>query len=523
MFADPTVHAATLFAGFALVLTLISFAFGSARRRGLIPMLAMVGVGLVVLLLRERVLDWFASPTVAVVIREVALAVIALAVIKIVVLFVFQTVLARRGIPKILDEFVIALTIVGYGIYRLDAVGVNLAGIITISSVITGALAFSAQSTLGNLWGGIALQLEKTCRIGDWVRIDNLTGQVVSIRWRYMAIATNANETIVIPNSTVMNNRITVIGRRGEEPAPWIRFLPFDVEYGPTPGRVITSLEKALAEAEIPNVSRDLPPRIGCTAYRDSGIEYQVEYRLIDPSKYWRTDSWIYSHVFAALRREGFRVPYPHRIIEMRGDLRGEAAQSDFRARVGALSKSDLFGALTDEERALLAPELKPCPFTDRDIVFHAGDAADSLYILADGTVRVVGEDKEKGKRFDLARLTAPTYFGEMGLLLGQPRGATVVADGEALCYRLDKDGFDDILHARPELAEMLGRVLAQRQAENDATFKALDAESRARQSVSRATDFMRRIQHFFGLQPAKPQPVPRDAGAPPPQRRDAG
>ena len=116
-------------------------------------------------------------------------------------LFVFQTLLARRRIPRILNEFVVALALIGYVIYRLNAVGVNLAGLITTSAVVTGALAFSAQETLGNLWGGIAIQLEKTCRIGDWVRIDTVTGQVVSIRWRYMAIATITNETIVIPNA----------------------------------------------------------------------------------------------------------------------------------------------------------------------------------------------------------------------------------------------------------------------------------------------------------------------------------
>jgi len=522
MFADPTVHAATLFAAFALVLTLISFAFGQARRRGVIPMLVVVLVGLGLLIVRERAIEWFGTPTVSVVIREVALGVMALAIIKIAVIFVFQTLLARRGIPKILDEFVIALGLVAYGIYRLDAVGVNLAGIITTSAVITGALAFSAQETLGNLWGGIALQLEKTCRIGDWVRIDNMTGQVVSIRWRYMAIATVANETIVIPNSTVMKNKITVIGRRGEEPAPWVRYVHFELEYGPSPSRVIMGLENVFAHSEIANVARSPAPRVMCVGLKENGVEYAVEYRLIDPSKYWRTDSWIFSHLYAGLKRLDFGIPYQRRVVELRGDSRAEAAQADVRARMHALSCSDLFGALTDAEREQVAPALTPFPFADRDVVFKAGDEADSLYLLAEGDVRVVGEDKD-GKRFDLARLRAPTYFGEMGLLLGQPRTATVVAEGEALCYRLDKSGLDDVLHARPELAEMLGRVLAQRQAENDATFKALDAEARARQSGSRANEFMRRIQQFFGLQHTKPQPVPRDTGTAGAQRRDAG
>jgi CRP-like cAMP-binding protein len=109
-----------------------------------------------------------------------------------------------------------------------------------------------------------------------------------------------------------------------------------------------------------------------------------------------------------------------------------------------------------------------------------------------------------------------------MGLLLGQPRAATVVVDGEALCYRLDKDGFDAILRARPELAETLAKVLAQRQAANDATLRALDAEARARQAVSRASDFVRRIQQFFGLDSPKTREARRDHAVPHSANSDA-
>jgi CRP-like cAMP-binding protein len=87
-----------------------------------------------------------------------------------------------------------------------------------------------------------------------------------------------------------------------------------------------------------------------------------------------------------------------------------------------------------------------------------------------------------------------------MGLLLGQPRIATVVAIGDALCYRLEKRGFDAIIRARPQLAETLARILAERQAENDATLQALDAHAREQHAVGRTRDLMRKIQHFFGL-----------------------
>ena len=71
-----------------------------------------------------------------------------------------------------------------------------------------------------------------------------------------------------------------------------------------------------------------------------------------------------------------------------------------------------------------------------------------------------------------------------MGLLTGQARGATVVAESEVLCYRLDKAGFDAIVQARPELVEPLSTVVVARQMANDATLQALSADARARAGV---------------------------------------
>jgi hypothetical protein len=145
MFNDSTLHAAAIFAATAALLTVISFAFGSSRRRGLLPMLGVVLAGYLLLVGRGELLLWFDIPSGAIILREVGLGLIAVGFTRIAILFVFQTLLARRGIPKILDDFVIALVLVGYAIFRLNAIGVNLAGLITTSAVITGALAFSAQ------------------------------------------------------------------------------------------------------------------------------------------------------------------------------------------------------------------------------------------------------------------------------------------------------------------------------------------------------------------------------------------
>ncbi|MBS0326819.1 MAG: mechanosensitive ion channel [Proteobacteria bacterium] len=496
---DGLLDDALLFAAGALVLVLVSMLFTPHRRRGLVPMLVVVAIGVAGLWMVVRFGRSLHAATLPAILREAALAVVAIGVIQIVVRFVFQTVLARRGIPRILDEFVIALALIGYAIYRMNAVGVNLVGLLTTSAVLSGALAFSAQSTLGNLWGGIALQLEKTCRVGDWVRIENLTGQVVSIRWRSMAIATPLRETIVIPNQLLMNNRVTVVARHGEERTGWLRFVAFQVVFAHSPESVVAVVEHALAKADMPFVGRGRMPEVVCQAYRDNGIEYAVVYELTDVARYWTADSHIRVHVYAALARAGFTIPFPHRVVETRPDERIENAEREIVHRRAALATMNLFASLTDDERATLAGALTTELYAGGDTVFMAGEPADSLYLLASGSVDIVGTDPS-GAPHRFATLAAPAYFGEGGLLLGQPRGATVIANGEARCYRLDKAGFDRIMRARPALVEQLAAILAERQAENDATLQALDSDVRKARAAGRTADFMRRMQQFFGI-----------------------
>jgi small-conductance mechanosensitive channel/CRP-like cAMP-binding protein len=464
-------------------------------------MVIVAALGVLGLWQLERNMQLIPSTTGRMLAREIGLAVAAFGVIQVAVLFVFQTVLARRKIPRILNEFVFALALIGYVVYRMSAVGVNFAGLVTTSAVL-GALAFSAQQTLNNLWGGISLQLEKTCRIGDWVRIDTMIGEVVSIRWRYMAIATITNETVVIPNGSLMQNRVTVIARRGEEHVTWRRTVSFQVEYDHPPSRVIAQVERALERAQIAHVSQNPRPRVVCSTFNDSGIEYTVIYDLMRLSEYLIVDSQIRVHVYAALMRQGMGIPFPRRIVEMRQDERQDNVQRQVELRVAALRTMDLFASLTDGERMALAREMGTSAYVHDEVIFRAGEPADSLYLLAQGRVDIVRDDAQ-GARIRRAALEAPAYFGDMGLLLGQPRAATVVAADDALCYRLDKKGFDAIIRARPELAELLAHVLADRQAANDATLQALDAEARARQSVGRTKELMRKIQQFFGISKA--------------------
>ena len=493
---------AEMFVAAGLALALVTLWLRRDLRGNMINMSIAMGVGLVGLIVLARYGGAISDATIAVVVREALLLLVAIGFTRVLLMFLFQGVLKRLAIPRILADVLIAVVLVVFALVRMKVVGVNLASIITTSAVITGVIAFSLQETLGNLWGGIALQLDNTCRIGDWIRMDGVSGQVVGIRWRYTAIATNMGETVIIPNGQLIKNRVTVLGRRGDERIPARRDVEFTVSYDAPASRVLAAVVDGLAHAEIRNVAVRPPIIVNCTGFGDSGVHYVVRYWCTDLAHDLWTDSQIRLHVAAILARNRMEIPFPHRVLIRKG--RADAAvvrERELDTRCATLAQIDLFAALKDEERRALAAELTDSPYVADDVIQRQGEAADSLLILARGRVEVYDDSAGgTGMRDHLATLEAPSYFGEMGLLTGQPRGATVIAQNEVLCYRLDKTGFDAIVRARAELVEPISKVVVARQSANDAKLQALSAEARARENSYSAAELVRRIRQFFSI-----------------------
>ncbi len=498
--SDLTADAA-LFVAAALVLALVTIWLRRDLRKGTVQMVIIMLVGLAALALLERYGPGPSDATLGAILRELSLVILALGVARITVTFAFRAALGKVAVPKILADVLMALVLVVFLLWRMTAVGVNLAGIVTTSAVVTGVLAFSLQETLGNLWGGIQIQLDNTCRLGDWIRVDTVMGQVIDIRWRYVAVATNNGETVIIPNGSLVKGRVVVVARRGDRRIPWRREVEFAVVYDVPPSRVITAVEAALLRAEIPHVAAHPQLDVVCHSFAANSFEFRVRYWLTDLVQDDWTDSQVRLHVAATLARHRMEIPYPHRVL-VRSRPRDARDAREFAARSATLAQLDLFMPLTDAERRALAAELAECPYVTHDVIARQGEPADSLFILARGHVAVFDDSKGgTGVRDRLATLAAPGYFGEMGLLTGQARGATVVAEDEVLCYRLEKAGFDAILQARPELIEALSQVVAVRQAANDAKLQTLSVDARAKQAVGRAADLVRRMKRFFAIQ----------------------
>ena len=425
------------------------------------------------------------------------------ALIRLAGLFLFRLLLPRAGLraPRIAEDLLVILAYAAFVLVRMRLAGVDLSGIVATSAVITAVVAFSMQDTLGNILGGLVLQLDGSIELGDWVRIDDVSGRVVEIRWRHTAIETRNGEIVVVPNSVLMKSRFAVVWSPAQAARPWRRWIWFNVDYAVPPSRVVEAVEPAVAGADIPNVASEPRPSCLLMEFGPSYGRYALRYWLLDPRPDDATDSAVRVHVLAALQRAGIRVAEPEYSVHMvkeNTEHRSEVHARELDRRLHALRGVELFASLSAGELRALAERLSHAPFVRGDVVTQQGMTAHWLYLLVAGEVEVWLE-QDGGRRL-LATLHGGSVFGEMGLLTGEPRRATVMARTDVDCYRLDKDGFEDVLRSRPALAEEIAAILAERNMQIAQAREVLDAEAHARERLRQHASILGRMRAFFGL-----------------------
>ena len=436
-------------------------------------------------------------------IRWVSLLTESIAIIILVSVVVFDVALSAIHIrpPRILRDLLLASAYIVIAFILLSRSGFDLTGIVATSAVITAVIGFSLADTLGNIMGGMALQMEHTINVGDWVRIDQLEGRVKEIRWRQTSIETRDWDTIVFPNSFLMRGRVTLLGHRTDEARQHRQWVYFNVDFRYAPTDVIKAVEAALCAEPIPRVAREPAPHCLVMDFKDSYAAYAARYWLTDLAQTDPTDSLVRSRIYSALRRAGIPLSIPARSIFVTEETEKRRARKqgeEIDHRIEALKHVELFSKLTDEERRELAARLKVAPFVSGEALTKQGAEAHWLYIIIEGKAEVnVAVD---GRTERVASIGEGDFFGEMGMMTGEPRKATVAALTDMLCYRLDKASFQEIIKHRPEIAEDISHLLASRGVELEAVREELSEEAKRLRMKKAQTDLLDRIREFFRL-----------------------
>lgn len=441
-------------------------------------------------------------------IRGTAFLFEGIAVIRLAGPFVFRVLLplVRFTPASILEDLTVIFAYILWAMVRLRYAGLDLSSILTTSAVITAVLAFAMQDTLGNILGGLALQLDNSIKKNDWIRMDGISGRVVDIRWRSTLVETRNWETVIIPNSTLMKNDFEVLGMRTGQPRKWRRWVWFNLDYSIPPQKVIGLTEKALRSAQIANVASDPMPNCLLMDFdvKTSTARYAVRYWLTDLAQDDPTDSMVRIHVFTALKRADIKPGRPLQTIHMIKETEDYGAQQQAREQaraLAALRRVEIFSPLDEEEFLSIAEHLVHAPFAEGSTITRQGSVAHRLYILVAGEVEIVLTDKGHKRRLKVLHAGEPySFFGEMGLLTGEPRSASVLALTDVECYELNKAAFEQILKARPGIAEDIAHLVAERQLQLDAMRTQMNEETSHLLRAKQESDLATKIRKFFAL-----------------------
>src|SRR4051794_11075018 len=189
--------------------------------------------------------------------------------------------------PLIASDLLVGLGYVIVTFIVLAGHDVNPTSAAVSGAVVSAALLVSLQSTLGNILGGVALQLDGSIHEGDWIQLENgKQGRVRAVRWRHTVVETRDWSTIIVPNAQLLANNITILGKRDGGAVPNRMWVWFNVDFRFAPSRVIDVVQQAIQASPIENVAAEPKPNVVCMDFtrdlRESVATYAVRYWIKD-------------------------------------------------------------------------------------------------------------------------------------------------------------------------------------------------------------------------------------------------
>jgi small-conductance mechanosensitive channel/CRP-like cAMP-binding protein len=410
---------------------------------------------------------------------------------------VWETYVRRRKgapIPQLVWDL-LAFVVMAFAVMRSLAVDfdVDLTTLLVTSSVVSVVVGLALQDTLRNLIAGIALQTDPPFSIGEWVKLGEHEGEVVQFNWRTLAIRTRENNIVVLPNGTVAAADIINYGR----PGPTAAFdIYVGVAYPHPPGEVKAVLAEAAAEAE--GVSPYRSAGIFVDEYADFAVVYRMRIWIEDWSQRPQVKDAVLRRVWYRLKRHDMVIPFPIRDINLRA-VREDAeriAQLDREDAIrSVLRPLSLFSSLRDDQVDELASASTMLSFTSGEALFQQGALGTSLYVLRSGRVRVDVEQPGSAP-VTIAQRGPGDFIGEMSLLTGEPRSATVVSEAETEVVIVPSEAVAAILLDDPDVMHGLSEALTERVLERDVQLA--EAAGKAAAHASMKAQLLERMRRFF-------------------------
>lgn len=418
-----------------------------------------------------------------------------------------------RPTPRIFRDLSTGIIYLIVALVALRAIGVEPGSILTTSALLTAVIGLAMQDTLGNLVSGLALQMQRPFDVGDWIEVEGggtqqQAGRVTEVTWRATTVMTLDHVEVILPNANLAKAAI----RNYSRPSPVSRRrVVVGVTYAAAPNDVHDALIEAVRDVlgVLPSPAAFARTR----SFGDSSIEYELFFFIDDFAQAPRIEGAVRDRIYYALARRNLEIPFPTRTLVLTPPADDVASRSDAgERRAATLANLDIVRPLPEAARRVLGQRATVRLYGPGEAIVRKGEPSKELFVLERGSVAIEvprdgggrdgrdgreGRDGRDGGVVELAQLGVGQYFGEMGLLTGEPRSATVRAKSLCEVVVVDHSAFHDVLASHPEVVERMGALLASRQAQLDA---ASTVRGRSQAPEERSRRLISQIREFFKL-----------------------
>jgi CRP-like cAMP-binding protein len=325
--------------------------------------------------------------------------------------------------------------------------------LLTTSAVGAVVVGFALQDTLGNLFAGLAIQIEKPFRVGQWVQIADREGQVAEITWRATKLRTKAGQFLIVPNSVISKEPVL---NYSEPTVPTRIEIEVGASYAVPPNDVKHAMQEAMANA--PLVMRAPEPQVIIKGFGASSIDYAAQFWIEDYASDRTARDQVRTNIWYTFRRYNIEIPFP---IQVQYERVEEPITTERHVAAAAeqLSSINLFKTLGAEARQALAGAARHHLFCAGEAIVRQDAEGDSMFVLMKGQARVVLEPSGQ----EVAVIPAGGFFGEMSMLTGDHRTATVKAIDDVMVLEIAAKNFRELALAHPDLLDHVSTIVSDR------------------------------------------------------------
>ena len=383
--------------------------------------------------------------------------------------------------PAIVQDFTVIVLFVAIGTVLLRE------QLLTTSAVGAVVVGFALQDTLGNLFAGLAIQIEKPFRVGQWVQFGDREGQVTEITWRATKLRTKAGQFLIVPNSVISKEPVL---NHSEPTIPTRIEVEIGASYNVPPNDVKRAMQEAMANS--PLVMKAPEPQVIIKGFGASAIDYAAQFWIEDYAIDRTARDQVRTNLWYTFRRRNIEIPYPIQ-VQYERDEEPIRTERHVAAAADHLASVDLFKTLSAEARHALSNAADHHLFAAGESIVRQDAEGDSMFVLMKGHARVVIEPSGQ----EVAVIPAGGFFGEMSMLTGDPRTATVSALDDAMLIEVTADRFRELALTRAGVIEQVSDVVSARRAGLES---ARAAAEEAQAGVPARQSLLVRIKKYLSL-----------------------